>query len=149
MFKKLAVLFVIILSFTACSSESPKTTPDTKSGEVKVSASPEPADGEVVIEGEWATEDKEMEAAFVAEVTGDSIVVYWSDPNNTKNDIYWAGSFPDSASDEMISKADKEAMSGSLIAVDDAVKVFGYEDDYLTFEFTIADITQTIHLARL
>lgn len=140
--KYIAVLVVpLFVLLSACGGSDDKS--NAKEAEVtNVDA------GTDVPEGTWATEDKENEVAFVAEVGDGKVTVYWSNSSNKKKDVYWIGSFPKKAFEVFNSQPDTKALENELLASTDAEKQFKYEDDTLSFPFSIGGIDQTIHLTK-
>ena len=151
MLKSIIAAIVLVASITACSSEeqAPNSTKPENNSSVEAEPAEQEAEETVTLDGEWTTEDKQLEAAFFAEVSNGVITIWWSNAKNAKNEIYWVGSVPKEVEYEMISKGDQKAMADSFIALDQEALALNYENDYLTFEFSIGDITQTIHMQRL
>ena len=84
-----------------------------------------------------------------ATVTADKIEVNWVSPDSTS--LYWSGSFtpPTDAGDySWTSQGDKEKMSTSLLASQDATKDFKYTDGEITYSSSAMGTTTTVHLKK-
>lgn len=142
MFKLISIIFAVVLGFSlsACGSE------DTSAGSTPIDkASAE--DRAPSFTGAWATDanpDLEMQAT----ITGNSIKILWVTPSQDTKALYWKGTFPTSNPERIVSKADVEALSGSILGSQDKTKVFTYDGAELSFDFTVMGTTKTMHLRK-
>lgn len=147
MFKKtaaLAVATIAVLSLTACGSAATPAPSSPVATSVKpvapVVAAP------VSWDGTWATDP----AFMSAEIAKDTIKINIVTEDTTA--LYWQGAWPTAtaATDgaKIVSDGDVEVMSGSLMASQDATKNFTYANDELSFSFSMAGVTKTVHLKK-
>lgn len=98
--------------------------------------------------GSWTA--KINDTSLVAIITGEGIEINWTRDETTA--LYWKGSFsvPLNAGDTLVitSTGDTETMANSMLASQDAVKVFTYQHGSLDFELRIAGVTQKVHMKR-
>lgn len=86
---------------------------------------------------------------FTATVEGDQIEVVMNIDDTTEG-LYWVGTFPATAQDgqKIVSKADVEKLSASMLGSQDKTKQFVYKDGALTFKFTMMGITTNVKLEK-
>ena len=99
--------------------------------------------------GSWKAQVND--ATFVAIITGDGIEIMWNTDTDTQG-LYWKGSFPVPLTNgdvlTITSTGDTDTMSNSLLASQDAIKVFTYQNGTLDFKLTVAGVTTTVHLKQ-
>lgn len=136
--KLIAVLTIVVLAtaLVACSSgggAAPKQTPD--------------------LSGQWQQANPDGDAYQAAIIEGDTITIWWVNNANETQSLYWVGSFakPDEPSQawKWTSTADREKMSGSMLASQDDTKEFEYSDGQITYRYAIMGTTKTVHMKRV
>jgi PBP1b-binding outer membrane lipoprotein LpoB len=155
--KKYFVLIIVVCSFallSGCSSE-PSTSPEkapsaasnptTNAPEVAVVAvAPAPYSWN----GTWVTDP--ITPGMEVKIKGDLITVQLVD-KDTKS-LFWQGSWSPSAKATdgtvVISKADVEALSASMMGSSEKTKPFTFKNDELTFEFSMMGTTKTVRVKK-
>jgi hypothetical protein len=119
----------LILFLSSCSQP-------TKANAVSVT-------GPISYDGVWkSTGDVNMTAT----ISGDHIQIDWA-MNSGTTGLYWVGTFP-STTPTIISTADVEALSSSMVGSLDKTKTFTYKDGTLSYNFQILGITKLVTLKR-
>jgi hypothetical protein len=130
-FIKAAIILIIlglILICCSCGNNPAPATPISYDGVWKSTGNPE----------------------MIATIKDHNIEIIWNMDNDTKG-LYWAGTFPGTAStltETIISKADTKALDSSLIGSQNDTKTFLYKDGVLSFEFKIMGTYQQISLKK-
>lgn len=133
--KAIAAIIAIALcgyALTACSGkgEEKGTVPDLTGG--------------------WIETNTDSDAKMSAEITSDTIEVYWSSDDTSA--IYWAGTYvaPSEAGTYTWSSVnDYEKTESALLASSDETKDFTYNSNgEITFDVTAFGVTKTVHLAK-
>lgn len=119
---------------------------------VSASSEPAPAAEEVAVEtvnldGTWKGGDPGFE--FEAKIEGGTISMQIKMEDETKA-LYWQGTFVSDAEpgQVIVSDADTEALSKSLLGSQEATKEFTFEDDSISFDFGMMGVTKTVHLKK-
>lgn len=98
--------------------------------------------------GTWVSTNQDLD--MVANVTRGNIDISMN--SGGVSALYWRGTFlvPTPISDNMLipSVADKAALESSLLGSGADTKDFQYKNGQLSYDFTIAGITQTVYLER-
>lgn len=138
---KFLIAAIMMLVFTACGQNNEQSAPTTETSTSQVAP---------YLQGTWAMADGTDEFNMVAGVHAGTIEITWVS-DGTKA-LYWRGTFDVPANVEngtkISSKADKKALASSILGSQDDVKVFTYEDDTLSYDFTVMGTTKTITLTR-
>lgn len=89
----------------------------------------------------------------VAEITADTISVYWCEDDGETRILYWAGSFEPPTSSEVPyiwdSKNDTAKTNVSILASPDATKEFVYDGNELTYDVTFMGIATRVHMIQV
>ena len=98
-------------------------------------------------DGKWKYEDASGQE-FRATIAGNKITVVWQMDASTKG-LYWVGTFPtDDTDGTIVSKADRNALSKSIVGSQDETKTFTAEDGNLLFDFGAMGVTKTVTLEK-
>jgi len=136
------ITLIGVVMATACGSATPSYSP---SPDVTVVEAPAQTNDADVLAGVWVSEG---DVPFEATITADTIVVQIVD-GETKS-LFWKGTFPASAQegDILLSEADVEALSSSMMGSSELVKPFTYEGDVISFEFSMMGTSTVIHVKK-
>jgi hypothetical protein len=99
--------------------------------------------------GAWTAQINE--STFVATITGDGIEIQWNQGDDISA-LYWKGTFPAPLNVHkgdlfnVTSAGDTAAMADSMLASQNATKMFTYDNGTLSFELTVMGVKQTVHL---
>lgn len=100
--------------------------------------------------GSWIETNTDSETKMSAEITSDTIEVYWS-ADETRA-LYWSGTYaaPTEAGTYTWSSVnDHDKTDSALLASGDDTKDFTYNSDgEITFDVTAMGVTKTVHLAK-
>lgn len=100
--------------------------------------------------GSWIETNTDSDAKMSAEITSDTIEVYWS-ADETRA-LYWSGTYvaPTKAGTYTWSSVnDHDKTDSALLASGDDTKDFTYNSDgEITFDVTAMGVTKTVHLAK-
>lgn len=100
--------------------------------------------------GSWIETNTDSDAKMSAEITSDTIEVYWSSDDTSA--IYWSGTYvaPTEAGTYTWSSVnDHDKTDSALLASGDDTKDFTYNSDgEITFDVTAMGVTKTVHLAK-
>ena len=133
--KAIAAIIALVLcgcTLTACSGkgEEKGTVPD--------------------LTGSWIETNTDSDAKMSAEITADTIEVYWSSDDTSA--IYWSDTYvaPTEAGTYTWSSVnDHDKTDSALLASGDDTKDFTYNSDgEITFDVTAMGVTKTVHLAK-
>lgn len=138
MLKKFLIAVVVTIAFlfvTACG------------GPTQTSSSPEQG---VSLSGHWTMADSsDPSFQIVGDVKNSSVTLTWKSDNVSA--LYWKGSFDATDVTDgtvIVSQGDLQAMAGSILSSSSKTKEFTYDDDQLSFDFTVQGVTKTIHLEK-
>ena len=138
------ITLIGVVMATACGSATPSysPSPDVTVTAEEASAQTNDADS---LEGVWVSEG---DVPFEATVKSGTITVKIVD-GETKS-LFWQGTFPATAQegDILLSEADVEALSSSLMGSSELVKPFTYEGDEINFEFSMMGTSTVIHVKK-
>jgi hypothetical protein len=137
----IALFIALVVSLSGCGA-SPSPSPDVVTSSSEAPAQTNTAD---TLAGVWVSEG---DVPFEATITADTITVKIVD-GETKS-LFWQGTFPTSAQkgDILLSDADVEALSSSMMGSSELVKPFSYEGDEITFEFSMMGTSTVIHVKK-
>ena len=145
--KQIAMLIAIaasLLVITGCGSATPSYSP---SPDATVTAEEAPAQTNTAdtLTGVWLSEG---DVPFEATIAAGTITVKIVD--GEAKSLFWQGTFPNSAQkgDILLSEADVEALSASLMGSSELVKPFTYEGDEINFEFSMMGGSTVIHVKK-
>ena len=129
----LLVAIAAVIAFGGCS-----TTPDAApAAQTKQEAPVEKPS----LAGNWNAD------GFLAVIGDDAIEVNIVSPDSKS--LYWKGTFPVGETDKIVSKADTEALSMSILGSQDPEKTFTVlGDNEIIFEISMMGTTSIIHLKR-
>lgn len=100
--------------------------------------------------GSWIETNTDSDAKMSAEITSDTIEVYWSSDDTSA--IYWSGTYvaPTEAGTYTWSSVnDHDKTDSALLASGDDTKDFTYNSNgEITFDVTAMGVTKTVHLAK-
>lgn len=100
--------------------------------------------------GSWIETNTDSDAKMSAEITSDTIEVYWS--SDETRALYWSGTYaaPTEAGTYTWSSANNHDKTDSaLLASGDDTKDFTYNSDgEITFDVSLMGTTTTVHLAK-
>lgn len=82
---------------------------------------------------------------FEAVVTDNNIEVNIVEGDTSS--LYWKGTFP-ADSDKVVSQADTEALSQSMLGSQDSTKEFTVKGDQIDFKITIMGTSKVVHLKK-
>lgn len=137
------ITLIGVVMATACGSATPSYSP---SPDATVTAEEAPAQTNDAdsLEGVWLSEGGVVEATIGAGAIAVKIV-----DGETKS-LFWKGTFPNSAQkgDILLSEADVEALSSSIMGSSELVKPFTYEGDEILFEFSMMGTSTVIHVKK-
>ena len=136
------ITFIGVVMATACGSATPSYSPSPDVTVVEAPAQTNTADS---LEGVWVSEG---DVPFEATVKDGTITVKIVD-GETKS-LFWQGTFPATAQegDILLSDADVEALSSSMMGSSELVKPFTYEGDEINFEFSMMGTSTVIHVKK-
>lgn len=133
-----AVAFIIVL-ITVLSGQPDVKVNNEQQNNVLSSASD--------FNGTWKYEDPSGQE-FTAVIHNNAIEVDWLMDAKTSG-LYWKGDFETDDSDgSILSKADRDALSRSLVGSRDKTKIFTYSDGKLQFKFGAMGITKVVTLEK-
>lgn len=96
--------------------------------------------------GTWVTDPQFMEAKIVGNLITVNIVT------EDSKSLFWKGTWDPAAKatdgTTIISKADVEALSGSIMGSSEKTKPFTFNNDELTFEFSMMGTTKTVRIRK-
>lgn len=149
-FALITLLFILGL-IVGCGSSTPpnsitqSTTPQmsTTTTTVPTTISNAPT---VNLDGTWKMEDGNDKFSMVAIIEHEVITVLFM--NDSTKFLYWNGSFQIKDPTYIISAANKDAMSISIMGSQADIKVFSYLKSKLQYEFTMQGMTKTIYLVK-
>lgn len=148
--KSLATLIAVcsIILLSACSSPAL----DDAAAEAQAPAAVATKEVPVVAakafswDGTWVTNPK----AFSAVISGKLITI--SIVSTDSSSLYWQGTWDAAAKatdgTKIVSNADVEALSSSLLGSQDKTKTFTYANDEITFSMSMMGTTKTIRIKR-
>lgn len=87
-----------------------------------------------------------------ADISSDTITVYWTYAEDDTRALYWAGSYEAPASDGTYSwdsLNDHEKTDSALLASSGDTKTFTYSDGEISFEVTALGVTKTVCLEKI
>lgn len=100
--------------------------------------------------GSWIETNTDSDAKMSAEITSDTIEVYWSSDDTSA--IYWSGTYvaPTEAGTYTWSSVnDHDKTDSALLASGDDTKDFTYNSNgEITFDVTAFGVTKTVRLAK-
>lgn len=99
--------------------------------------------------GSWIETGKDSSPKMLAEITNDTIEVYWS-ADETRA-LYWAGTYTAPTGAGVYtwnSTNDHTKTDTALLASGNDTKTFVYNNGEITFELTAFGVTTTVHLVR-
>ena len=100
--------------------------------------------------GSWIETNTDSETKMSAEITSDTIEVYWS--SDETRTLYWSGTYaaPTEAGTYTWSSVNNHDKTDSaLLASSDDTKDFTYNSDgEITFDVSLMGTTTTVHLAK-
>lgn len=98
----------------------------------------------VNLDGKWAAN------GFDAQITGDHIAINAVSKSTGNSNVYWDGSVPAMGADgDFISVANRDVLDKAVLGSRATTKSFTYDDDTLTFVFTVMGTNTIIHLNRV
>lgn len=130
----MAVAALLVLGLGACGNANDAKTADagsaSQSQTTKKPAEKKPVEQPADLTGTWKQTNSEGPAYWMeAEITDNTITVYWIGSNGDTKSLYWKGSYdkPDKAGDwKWASQRDTAAMQGSMTSSTDATMDFTY-----------------------
>ena len=134
--RKFILIFIALFSaifIAGCQSNSngsdaPQAADTTQTQEAPVS-----------LNGTWTAE------GFVAEIGDDSITINLVGVDSSA--LYWKGTFP-ATGDTVVSKADVEALSMSMMGSTDTEKTFTVAGDEISFPMSMMGVDTVVRLTR-
>lgn len=148
--KKLyALLFCLIilsLSVFGCGESSkPSFSPQNNSGTNNEESIPD-------LTGTWRS-DNDNGSYQEANISEDTIEIYWITDNGDTRSIYWVGTYdpPTEAVEEYTwtSIRDKEATSSALLASQDDTKNITYSNEEISYQTSMLGTTSTMRLKKV
>ena len=133
------ILIVAVVLLTGCQSGSTPTSAPRGTTQTQEAAVATPTE-EPSPNGTWTAE------GFVAEIGDDSITINFVDANGTTA-LYWKGTFP-ATGDTVVSKADVEALSMSMMGSTETEKTFKVDGDEISFPMSMMGVDTVIRLTR-
>lgn len=127
-----------LLFITGCQSGSTPTSAPQGTTQTKEAAVATPTE-EPSLNGTWTAE------GFVAEIGDDSITINLVGVDSSA--LYWKGTFP-ATGDTVVSKADVEALSMSMMGSTDTEKTFKVDGDEISFPMSMMGVDTVIRLTR-
>lgn len=139
-----AAVVVVAMLLTSCGSATPSYSP-SPDATVTAEEAPAQTNDADVLAGVWISEG---DVPFEATVKDGTIVVQIVDGESKS--LFWKGTFPNSAQkgDILLSEADVEALSSSIMGSSELVKPFTYEGDEILFEFSMMGTSTVIHVKK-
>jgi hypothetical protein len=138
--KQIAALLVLIAGLFAFSGCGSSDAPSANTVQTQTQATKETPVEKPSLVGTWTAD------GFLAEIGDNTIEINIVGPDSKS--LYWKGTFP-ADGDKVVSKADTEALSASLLGSQDPEKTFVVaSENEITFEMSMMGTTSTIHLKR-
>lgn len=100
--------------------------------------------------GSWV-EVSDAGTIMTADVSGDTIEIYWTYTEDDTKALYWSGSFeaPTSSGTYTWDSVNyHEKTDHALMASGDDTKSFTYAEEQITFDVTALGVTKTVHLEK-
>ena len=130
---QIVILFGAIIAMTFLGGCGSAEAPNANTKEVAMD--------KASLVGTWTAD------GFVAEVADNSIEI--NIVSTDSKSLYWKGTFPVADADKVVSKADTEALSMSMLGSQDAEKTFTVlSNDEIDFEMSMMGTTRIVHLRR-
>jgi len=138
------ITLIGVVMATACGSAAPSYSP-SPDATVTAEEAPAQTNDADVLAGVWVSEG---DVPFEATITAGTIVVQIVDGESKS--LFWKGTFPASAQegDILLSEADVEALSSSIMGSSELVKPFTYEGDEILFEFSMMGTSTVIRVKK-
>lgn len=140
------VLLVVSFTLSGCSSTAVDDADAVAQQDVVVATTKEAP--VLSWDGVWVTDP--VTPGMEVTIKGALITVKLVD-EDTKS-LFWQGSWDSAAKAtdgaEMVSKADVEALSSSIMGSSEKTKPFTYEDGVLSFDFSMMGTTKNVHTTK-
>ena len=143
-----AILAVAMcFSFAACGSSG--TASEQSSNAPTKQEKAQPPD----LSGEWKqANNSDADSYQTAEISGNTIAVYWHTDSDGTKALYWAGTFvAPTTTDEPYSwnsQNDKSQTDGALLASGDDTKTFTYSKKQISYDVSAMGVTKTVKLEK-
>lgn len=147
-------VIVAILAVTMCFGlvACGSSAPDSKQSAGDVPAKQEKAQPPD-LSGQWKQVDSsDADSYQMAEISGDTIAIYWYTESDNTKALYWAGTFeaPTTADEpySWISQNDKAQTDGAILASGDDTKTFTYSKKQISYDVSAMGVTKTVKLEK-